>query len=162
MNIERSDVHLLHLCPLIIASVTFYDPKFVLPTCQLRIINELVMGSFLFLVHKLLACVDLIFQEEISWSIFSSKRRRGQTCKSSRASFCWCWSWSGRAVTSCLSWLVTLLVVVSFLSGRWPIFDGAFIQRIHIFPTFGAYGYFQYTSLSPSLPSPLSLYLSLL
>lgn len=37
--------------------------------------------------------------------------------------------------------LVTLLVVVSFLCGQWPIFDGTFIQRIHIFLTFGAYDY---------------------
>ncbi|CAH9094990.1 unnamed protein product [Cuscuta europaea] len=35
--------------------------------------------------------------------------------------------------------LVTLLVVVSFLCGQWPIFDDTFIQRIHIFLTFGAY-----------------------
>ncbi|XP_057439431.1 probable protein S-acyltransferase 17 isoform X2 [Lotus japonicus] len=38
--------------------------------------------------------------------------------------------------------LVTALVVVSFLCGRWPIFDGTFIQRIHYFLTFGAYDYF--------------------
>lgn len=39
--------------------------------------------------------------------------------------------------------LITLLVVVSFLCGRWPIFDGTFIHRIHVFLTFGAYDYFQ-------------------
>ncbi|XP_058738607.1 probable protein S-acyltransferase 17 isoform X1 [Vicia villosa] len=38
--------------------------------------------------------------------------------------------------------LVTALVVVSFLCGRWPIFDGTFIQRINYFLTFGAYDYF--------------------
>ncbi|GER36014.1 pentatricopeptide repeat-containing protein [Striga asiatica] len=37
---------------------------------------------------------------------------------------------------------VTLLVVVSFLCGQWPIFQGTFIQRIHFFITFGAYDYF--------------------
>ncbi|KAL1563335.1 putative protein S-acyltransferase 17, variant 2 [Salvia divinorum] len=39
--------------------------------------------------------------------------------------------------------LVTLLVVVSFLCGQWPIFQGTFIQRIHFFLTFGAYDYFR-------------------
>ncbi|KAL3825309.1 hypothetical protein ACJIZ3_021338 [Penstemon smallii] len=39
--------------------------------------------------------------------------------------------------------LVTLLVVVSFLCGQWPIFQGTFIQRIHFFITFGAYDYFR-------------------
>ncbi|XP_027162466.1 probable protein S-acyltransferase 17 [Coffea eugenioides] len=39
--------------------------------------------------------------------------------------------------------LVTLLVIVSFLCGNWPIFQGTFIQRIHIFLTFGAYDYFR-------------------
>ncbi|KEH24538.1 DHHC-type zinc finger protein [Medicago truncatula] len=38
--------------------------------------------------------------------------------------------------------LVTALVVISFLCGRWPIFEGTFIQRIHYFLTFGAYDYF--------------------
>ncbi|KAL3625311.1 hypothetical protein CASFOL_030765 [Castilleja foliolosa] len=38
--------------------------------------------------------------------------------------------------------LVTLLVIVSFLCGQWPIFQGTFIQRIHFFITFGAYDYF--------------------
>ncbi|KAK7397254.1 hypothetical protein VNO78_18421 [Psophocarpus tetragonolobus] len=38
--------------------------------------------------------------------------------------------------------LVTAVVVVSFLCGRWPIFEGTFIQRIHHFLTFGAYDYF--------------------
>ncbi|KAL1350588.1 hypothetical protein HN51_014625 [Arachis hypogaea] len=38
--------------------------------------------------------------------------------------------------------LVTALVVVSFLCGRWPIFEGTFIQRIHYFLTFGFYDYF--------------------
>ncbi|KAK3147164.1 hypothetical protein QOZ80_3BG0278900 [Eleusine coracana subsp. coracana] len=37
--------------------------------------------------------------------------------------------------------LVTALVVVSFLCGQWPIFEGTFIQRIHQFLTFGAYHY---------------------
>ncbi|CAA2989960.1 probable S-acyltransferase 17 [Olea europaea subsp. europaea] len=39
--------------------------------------------------------------------------------------------------------LVTLLVLVSFLCGNWPIFQGTFIQRIHFFLTFGAYDYFR-------------------
>lgn len=39
--------------------------------------------------------------------------------------------------------LVTLLVVVSFLCGQWPIFQGTFIQRIHNFLTFGAFDYFR-------------------
>ncbi|KAG6421084.1 hypothetical protein SASPL_117633 [Salvia splendens] len=39
--------------------------------------------------------------------------------------------------------LVTLLVLVSFLCGQWPIFQGTFIQRIHFFLTFGAYDYFR-------------------
>ncbi|XP_054804998.1 probable protein S-acyltransferase 17 [Prosopis cineraria] len=38
--------------------------------------------------------------------------------------------------------LVTLLVVVSFLCGQWPIFQGTFIERIHFFLTYGAYDYF--------------------
>ncbi|CBI34316.3 hypothetical protein AAG906_012958 [Vitis piasezkii] len=38
--------------------------------------------------------------------------------------------------------LATLLVVVSFLCGQWPIFQGTFIERIHYFITFGAYDYF--------------------
>ena len=38
--------------------------------------------------------------------------------------------------------LVTLLVVVSFLCGQWPIFQGTPIQRIHSFLTYGAYDYF--------------------
>lgn len=38
--------------------------------------------------------------------------------------------------------LLTLLVVVSFLCGQWPIFEGTPIQRIHYFLTFGAYDYF--------------------
>ncbi|GAB2287364.1 Probable protein S-acyltransferase 17 [Dionaea muscipula] len=37
--------------------------------------------------------------------------------------------------------LGTLLVVVSFLCGQWPIFRGTFIERIHYFITFGAYDY---------------------
>lgn len=37
--------------------------------------------------------------------------------------------------------LVTLLVVVSFLCGQWPIFAGTPIQRIHHFLTYGAYDY---------------------
>ncbi|XP_059652585.1 probable protein S-acyltransferase 17 [Cornus florida] len=39
--------------------------------------------------------------------------------------------------------LVTLLVVVSFLCGQWPIFEGTFIERIHYFLIFGAYEYFR-------------------
>ncbi|KAI5676043.1 hypothetical protein M9H77_06993 [Catharanthus roseus] len=39
--------------------------------------------------------------------------------------------------------LITLLVLVSFLCGNWPIFEGTFIQRIHFFLTFGAYEYFR-------------------
>ncbi|KDP23575.1 hypothetical protein JCGZ_23408 [Jatropha curcas] len=38
--------------------------------------------------------------------------------------------------------LATLLVVVSFLCGQWPIFQGTPIERIHNFLTFGAYDYF--------------------
>ncbi|KAM3752839.1 hypothetical protein ACB098_03G048700 [Castanea mollissima] len=38
--------------------------------------------------------------------------------------------------------LITLLVLVSFLCGQWPIFQGTFIERIHVFLTFGAYDYF--------------------
>ncbi|CAL1356313.1 unnamed protein product [Linum trigynum] len=39
--------------------------------------------------------------------------------------------------------LITLLVVISFLCGQWPIFQGTFVERIHYFLTFGAYDYFQ-------------------
>ncbi|KAL5983978.1 hypothetical protein ACLOJK_018080 [Asimina triloba] len=42
--------------------------------------------------------------------------------------------------------LLTLLVVVSFLCGQWPIFQGTIIERIHNFITFGLYDYFLYTS----------------
>ncbi|GAB4855485.1 Probable protein S-acyltransferase 17, variant 2 [Ancistrocladus abbreviatus] len=38
--------------------------------------------------------------------------------------------------------LITLLVVASFLCGRWPIFQGTIIERIHYFVTFGAYDCF--------------------
>lgn len=38
--------------------------------------------------------------------------------------------------------LATLLVVVSFLCGQWPIFQGTFVERIHYFLTSGAYDYF--------------------
>ncbi|GLT95050.1 hypothetical protein SLE2022_127550 [Rubroshorea leprosula] len=38
--------------------------------------------------------------------------------------------------------LATLLVVVSFLCGQWPIFEGTPISSIHRFLTFGAYQYF--------------------
>ncbi|KAL5835546.1 hypothetical protein ACOSQ4_015043 [Xanthoceras sorbifolium] len=38
--------------------------------------------------------------------------------------------------------LITTLVVVSFLCGQWPIFQGTPIQRINYFLTFGAYDYF--------------------
>jgi len=37
--------------------------------------------------------------------------------------------------------LVTALVVVSFLCGQWPIFEGTFVQSINHFLTFGAYHY---------------------
>lgn len=48
--------------------------------------------------------------------------------------------------------LITLLVLVSFLCGQWPIFQGTFIERIHVFLTFGAYDYFLYSlSLSQSI-----------
>ncbi|PAN49551.1 hypothetical protein PAHAL_9G455600 [Panicum hallii] len=36
---------------------------------------------------------------------------------------------------------VTALVVVSFLCGQWPIFEGTFVQNINHFLTFGAYHY---------------------
>ncbi|XP_058223716.1 probable protein S-acyltransferase 17 isoform X2 [Rhododendron vialii] len=39
--------------------------------------------------------------------------------------------------------LVTLLVVISFLCGQWPIFQGTFIERIHYFIAFGLYDYFR-------------------
>ncbi|KAL7133202.1 hypothetical protein ABFS83_12G124300 [Erythranthe nasuta] len=39
--------------------------------------------------------------------------------------------------------LITVLVMVSFLCGQWPIFQGTFVQRIHSFITFGAYDYFR-------------------
>ncbi|WMV41926.1 hypothetical protein MTR67_035311 [Solanum verrucosum] len=39
--------------------------------------------------------------------------------------------------------LVTLLVLISFLCGQWPIFAGTFIQKIHFFLTFGACDYFR-------------------
>ncbi|CAN0897533.1 Probable protein S-acyltransferase 17 [Linum grandiflorum] len=39
--------------------------------------------------------------------------------------------------------LITLLVVISFLCGQWPIFQGTFIERFHHFLTSGAYDYFQ-------------------
>ncbi|XP_064977105.1 probable protein S-acyltransferase 17 isoform X1 [Musa acuminata AAA Group] len=38
--------------------------------------------------------------------------------------------------------VVTLLVVVSLLCGRWPIFRGTFVEKIHYFITYGAYDYF--------------------
>lgn len=41
--------------------------------------------------------------------------------------------------------LVTLLVLISFLCGQWPIFEGTFIQKIHFFLTFGACDYFRYS-----------------
>uniref|UniRef100_A0A7N0UBB9 Uncharacterized protein n=1 Tax=Kalanchoe fedtschenkoi TaxID=63787 RepID=A0A7N0UBB9_KALFE len=37
--------------------------------------------------------------------------------------------------------LVTLLVVISFLCGQWPIFQGTFVERIHYFLTGGFYDY---------------------
>ncbi|KAF3633009.1 putative protein S-acyltransferase 17 [Capsicum chinense] len=39
--------------------------------------------------------------------------------------------------------LVTLLVLISFLCGQWPIFEGTFIQKINFFLTFGACDYFR-------------------
>lgn len=47
--------------------------------------------------------------------------------------------------------LVTLLVLVSFLCGQWPIFEGTPIQRINHFLTFGAYDYFQFSNQYLSL-----------
>ncbi|KAG0502680.1 hypothetical protein HPP92_002752 [Vanilla planifolia] len=38
--------------------------------------------------------------------------------------------------------VITVLVVVSFLFGHWPIFQHTFVERIHYFITFGAYDYF--------------------
>ncbi|KAJ6305804.1 hypothetical protein OIU78_021184 [Salix suchowensis] len=38
--------------------------------------------------------------------------------------------------------LVTLIVIISFLCGQWPIFQGTPIERLHHFITFGAYDYF--------------------
>ncbi|KAB1996049.1 hypothetical protein ES319_D13G203800v1 [Gossypium barbadense] len=38
--------------------------------------------------------------------------------------------------------LITLTIVVSFLCGQWPIFQGTPISSIHRFLTFGAYQYF--------------------
>lgn len=38
--------------------------------------------------------------------------------------------------------LVTLLVLVSFFCGQWPIFQGTFVEKLHYFITFGAYDYF--------------------
>ncbi|XP_050220674.1 probable protein S-acyltransferase 17 [Mercurialis annua] len=38
--------------------------------------------------------------------------------------------------------LTTLLIVISFLFGQWPIFQGTPIERIHYFLTFGGYDYF--------------------
>jgi hypothetical protein len=52
--------------------------------------------------------------------------------------------------------LVTALVVVSFLCGQWPIFEGTFIQSINHFLTFGAYHYLLYVLASPSSSSLLS------
>ncbi|VAI05142.1 unnamed protein product [Triticum turgidum subsp. durum] len=37
---------------------------------------------------------------------------------------------------------VTALVVVSFLCGQWPIFEGTFVQSINHFLTSGAYRHF--------------------
>lgn len=41
--------------------------------------------------------------------------------------------------------MVTLMVVISFLCGQWPIFKGTPFQWIHYFLTFGAYDYFLYS-----------------
>ncbi|KAG9457522.1 hypothetical protein H6P81_002030 [Aristolochia fimbriata] len=47
-----------------------------------------------------------------------------------------------------LQWLLvchlclTVLVVVSFLCGQWPIFEGTFVEKINYFITVGAYDYF--------------------
>jgi hypothetical protein len=53
--------------------------------------------------------------------------------------------------------LVTLLVVISFLCGQWPIFEGTFVERIHHFITFGAYDYLLYSLPHPFPLSPLSV-----
>jgi len=49
---------------------------------------------------------------------------------------------------------VTALVVVSFLCGQWPIFEGTFVQSINHFLTFGAYHYLLYVSRASLLPFP--------
>jgi len=49
---------------------------------------------------------------------------------------------------------VTALVVVSFLCGQWPIFEGTFAQSINHFLTFGAYHYLLYVSRASLLPFP--------
>ncbi|KAL5712749.1 protein S-acyltransferase [Ranunculus cassubicifolius] len=36
---------------------------------------------------------------------------------------------------------LTLLVIISFLCGQWPIFQGTFIEKIHYFLRIGAYDY---------------------
>ena len=56
---------------------------------------------------------------------------------------------------------VTALVVVSFLCGQWPIFEGTFIQSVNHFLTFGAYHYLLYV-LAPPFPMPLPSRLLLL
>jgi hypothetical protein len=56
---------------------------------------------------------------------------------------------------------VTALVVVSFLCGQWPIFEGTFIQSINHFLTFGAYHYLLYV-FSPPFPMSLPSFLLLL
>ncbi|EEF49758.1 zinc finger protein, putative [Ricinus communis] len=38
--------------------------------------------------------------------------------------------------------LITLIIVVAFLCGQWPIFQGTPIERLHYFITFGAYDRF--------------------
>lgn len=69
----------------------------------------------------------------------------------------WNWIWGklnwvmGAELLVVCHGLVTALIVVSFLCGRWPIFEGTFIQRFHYFLTFGAYDYFLYSTLSFSL-----------
>ena len=58
---------------------------------------------------------------------------------------------------------VTALVVVSFLCGQWPIFEGTFVQSINHFLTSGAYRHFLcalhsfHLTFSPPLPLLLLL-----
>jgi hypothetical protein len=47
---------------------------------------------------------------------------------------------------------LTALVVVSFLCGQWPIFEGTFVQSINHFLTSGAYRHFLCALHASSLP----------